>query len=76
MARSRECLGGCGRRVGREHACPVCWVRLPERLREAVAGARRKSRAYSVALHDAHLWFTENPPPRTASEDLQRRAAS
>lgn len=67
MPRSRECLGQCGRRVGREHACPVCWARLPEHLRRAVATARRKTRAYSVALHDAHVWLTEHPPQRAAS---------
>jgi hypothetical protein len=71
MPRSRECLGGCGRRVSRAHACPTCWVRLPERLRRAVASARRKTRAYSVALHEASTWFIENPP-----QDSIERAAS
>lgn len=72
MPRSRECLGGCGQRVGRAHACPSCWARLPERLRAGVASARRKSRAYSVALHNVSTWFIENPPP----EDSTQRAAA
>lgn len=62
VARSHECLGGCGERVRRVHACTACWARLPEHLREAIAEARRKTRAYSVALHDAHEWFGQNPP--------------
>jgi hypothetical protein len=79
MPRSHECLGRCGRRVGRSHACPSCWARLPERLREAVASARHKSRAYSAAVHNVHLWFTENPlesPLEGPAADVGRRAES
>jgi hypothetical protein len=71
MPRSHECLGRCDRRVGRTHVCPTCWARLPEHLRQAIASARRNTRASSVALHNADMWFTENPP-----QDLQPRAAS
>jgi hypothetical protein len=38
--------------VGRTHVCPTCWARLPEHLRQAIASARRKTRASSVALHN------------------------
>lgn len=72
MPRSRECLGGCGRRVGRAHACPTCWARLPKHRRKAIMNARRQTRLYSVALHDAHEWFTANPPPQAP----EQRAAS
>jgi hypothetical protein len=50
----------------------MCWARLREDLREAITSARRKTRAYSVALYNAHEWFTENPP----QDDSPRRAAS
>jgi hypothetical protein len=72
MPRSRTCLGGCGERLGRAHTCPTCWARLRDDLREAITRARPMTRAYSVALYNAHEWFTENPPP----EHPQREAAS
>lgn len=76
MPRSHECLGRCDRRVGRTHVCPTCWARLPEQLRHAIGSARRKTRAYSVALHNADMWFTENLPQETPPEETTRRAAS
>lgn len=76
MPRSHDCLGRCGRRVGRSHACPTCWARLPEHLRQAIGSARRKTRAYSVAFHNADMWFTENPPQETPPQSPEQRAAS
>lgn len=67
--RGHECLGDCGRRVKREHACPACWTRLPESLRRAVATARRKTQAYSIALYEAHEWLSAH---REAEADKGR----
>jgi hypothetical protein len=49
---------------------------LPEHLRQAIGSARRKTRAYSVAFHNADMWFTENPPQETPPQSPEQRAAS
>lgn len=70
------CPGDCGRRVPRHQlACPGCWRRLPQPLRQALDETYRAQRRtpttarvseHRKALAAALGWYRDNPPARSS----------
>lgn len=64
--RLHACPGGCGELVRKDrYACPACWRRLPEPMRDAINVAYREhgalSREHVAALMAAKDWYRDNP---------------
>lgn len=60
---THPCPSGCGCQVPHyRYACPYCWARLPEGIKERIRSTHRRDlAAHGQAMRAARLWFADNP---------------